>query len=146
MSTLLYTEHHHYTGRVVMADDSDAFFFDEKLNPPLWEACQKGFFDLVLIELQEEGVDINQRGGRYNTTSLMAASFYCRISTLELLLDSHADMSLRDDRGYTASQLATAAGHLQILSILAINGDDIDAAPGIPISSCKRGRLTTATL
>ena len=117
----------------------ESFFFDEKLQPPLWQACKNGFFDIASVEIEEDGVDVNQLGGRYNTTPLMVAAWLNRISTLELLLDAKADMTLRDDRGFTASQLASAAGYMQILSILAINGDDLDAPTGVPTLSCKRG-------
>ena len=122
-----------------MADEDDAFYFNEKLSPPLWLASKQGFFDIVSVELNEFGVDVNQLGGRYNTTPLMQAAIFNRIVTLELLLDAAADTTLRDDRGYTAAHLASAAGNLQILSILAINGADIDAPVGISAPSCKHG-------
>ena len=129
-----------------MADQDDAFFFNHKLSPPLWQACKHGFFDIVSVEIEEYGVDVNQLGGRYNTTPLMQAAIFNRIATLELLLDADADMALRDDRGYTAAQLASAAGNLQILSILAINGADLDAPAGIPAPSCKRGGRFSPTV
>ena len=122
-----------------MAHEDDAFCFVEKLSPPLWQACKNGFFDVVVTEIQEFGVDVNQRGGRYNTTPLMQAARYNRITTLERLLDENAGMEERDDRGYTAAQLASAAGHMQILSILAINGADLDAPIGKLQVGCKHG-------
>jgi ankyrin repeat protein len=126
----------------VMAGGDEAFFFDEKNCPPLWKACKNGFYDVAYAEIEDDCVDVDQRGGRYNTTALMVAAFYGRVSTVELLLGANADMSLRDDRGLTASHLATKAGQMQIVSILAVSGDDIDAMPGIPVKSCKRGRFT----
>ena len=114
---------------------------NEKTCPPLWLACKNGFYDVVCRELVEEFVDINQMGGRYHTTPLMVAALHYRVAIVELLLNSKADMNVRDDRGLKASHLATAAGHLPLLSSFAMHGDDLDASPSGSVLTCKRGRL-----
>ena len=116
--------------------------FSEKNAPPLWLAAKNGFYDVVCKELLEDFMDINQVGGRYDTTPLIAAAIQNRPCIVELLLDSNADITLRDDRGLTASNLATACGHLSIVSILARHGDDVTASPGVASACCKRGRFS----
>ena len=124
-----------------MLDDT----VDAKLSPPLWNACKKGFYDDVL-NLLEAGVDIEERGGRYNMTPLMVASLRYRPQIVNLLLDWNADISAHDLRGLRAWHLATAEGHLPILNSLATRCHDFDDVPQKPHPSCKSGNRPWALI
>ena len=118
---------------------------DAKPCPPLWNACKKGFYDEVL-KLLEAGGDVEERGGRYHTTPLAAASLHYRPQIVELLLDWNADESAYDDRGLRAWHLAMAEGHLPVLSLLTGHSHDSDDVPENPQQGCKTGNRPWAIL
>ena len=119
-----------------MADEIP-FPVDAKLRPTLWLACKNGLYDDVKKLLLEPNVDIEERGGRYNTTPLMVAAHHYRTSIVQLLIDSSADTSARDDRGMTALRLATSEQHLPIMYILLKSGNIDDKVLGWPVAGCK---------
>jgi ankyrin repeat protein len=63
--------------------------------------------------LLAHGVDVNARG-RHELTALMWAAGQGHAETVEVLLKSGADASLRDDRGKTAADIAAEAAHGEV--------------------------------
>ena len=110
----------------------------DKLQPALWLACKNGFEDEVEKLLLEANMDIEERGGRYNTTPLMVASQHYRTRIVQLLVDAGADTSARDDRGMSAYHLAKSECHLPVMHILVVYGSRDDEIPGWASYGCKR--------
>ena len=121
-----------------MADET--YPADMKPCPPLWHACKHGFYDQVYTLLFEEGVDNEERGGRYHTTPLMVAALHYRETIVKLLLTASADITATDDRGMTALQLATSEQHLPVMALLMSTGGNPDDVVGVQSASCKIGR------
>ena len=119
-----------------MADEIP-FPVDAKLRPVLWLACKNGFDGNVKTLLLEPNMDIEERGGRYHTTPLMVAAQHYRTNIVQLLVDSSADTSSRDDRGMTPLHLATSEQHLPIMYILLESGNIGDDVPGWARAGCK---------
>ena len=113
-------------------------FTYEKLRPTLWLACKNGLEVDVKNLLLDPNMDIEERGGRYNTTPLMVASQNNFTNIVQLLVDAGADTSARDMRGMTAFHLAKSESHLPTMNILLDHGSDEMMTPGWPEMGCKR--------
>jgi ankyrin repeat protein len=113
---------------------------DPKQRPALWLASKNGFYDVVEMLLAEPDVDVEEIGGRYNTTPLQVAATHYRLSICKILLDASASTNSRDDRGLTAYQLAYSESHLNLMHILQ-QSPDFDAfvhdTIGVLSPSCK---------
>ena len=116
----------------------DEPFTYAKLRPALWLACKNGMDNDVKNLLLEPSIDIEERGGRYNTTALMVASQHNRTRIVQLLVDTGADTSVRDMRGMTAFHLAKSESHLPIMNILLDYGSDEMMIPAWAEMGCKR--------
>ena len=113
-------------------------FTDAKLRPTLWLACKNGLEVDVKNLLLDPNMDIEERGGRYNTTPLMVASQHNKTSIVQLLVDEGSDTGARDMRGMTAYHLAKSESHLPIMNILLDFGSDADIIPAWAEMGCKR--------
>ncbi|KAJ1468583.1 ankyrin repeat-containing domain protein [Baffinella frigidus] len=116
---------------------ADMLAGDAKPCPLLWHACKNGFHDKVYALLSEQGVDNEERGGRYHTTPLMIASRHYRLEIVKLLLETSADITAQDDRGMTAVHLAVSEQHLEVVMVLVSAGAGVGDVVGVPGPWCK---------
>ena len=79
------------------------------------KAILKGDIDTVkkLIEL---GEDVNQKS--LDMTPAMFAARYNKAEILELLIENGADLSIKNDKGYTAKKLAKLSHASEPLAVL----------------------------
>jgi ankyrin repeat protein len=79
------------------------------------KAILKGDIDTVkkLIEL---GEDVNQKS--LDMTPAMFAARYNKAEILELLIENGADLSIKNDKGYTAKKLAKLSHASDALAVL----------------------------
>lgn len=68
--------------------------------------------------LLNQGVDVNQKVDRYNTTSLMYASGEGHLEVVEELLKHNADVNYSDHIANTALIYASLEGHLEVVQKL----------------------------
>ena len=79
------------------------------------KAILQGDIDTVksLIEL---GEDVNQKS--LDMTPAMFAARYIKADILELLIENGADLSIKNDKGYTAKKLAKLSHATEALAVL----------------------------
>jgi len=79
------------------------------------KAILQGDIDTVksLIEL---GEDVNQKS--LDMTPAMFAARYNKADILELLIENGADLSIKNDKGYTAKKLAKLSHATEALAVL----------------------------
>ena len=92
------------------------------LHPTLWIAAKEGRVEEVRRLLDEE-VDIEERGGRYQTSPLHEAVLNNREEVVRVLLTHGADASTEDSWGKTA--LHHFHGFVEILLLLLQNGAEV---------------------
>ncbi|KAL1129977.1 hypothetical protein AAG570_012921 [Ranatra chinensis] len=67
--------------------------------------------------------DVNIRAKQHGQTALMLAVSHGRIDTVELLLESGADINIQDEDGSTALMCAAEHGHVDIVKLLLAQPD-----------------------
>ena len=86
---------------------------------PLFAASRKGHLEVVKELLADARVDPNVQCGRYNRTSLMRAIQRSKINVVELLLRCpRVDITLKDNQGDTALEIATDRGKHSYVSVI----------------------------
>ena len=86
---------------------------------PLYAASRWGHLEVVKELLADARVDPNVQCGRYNRTSLMGAIERSKINVVELLLRCpRVDITLRDNQGDTAQEIATNNGKHSYVSVI----------------------------
>ena len=86
---------------------------------PLYTASRNGQLEVVKELLMDARVDPNIQCGRDNRTSLMAAIEKSKINVVELLLRCpRVDITLKENRGETALDIATNLGKHSYVSII----------------------------
>ena len=73
---------------------------------------------MALDTLLSAGVDVNL-AYEHRLTALMWAAGQGHVDAVKLLLARGARPDLRDDRGLTAREIASQAGHIAVAAILA---------------------------
>jgi len=89
-------------------------------------ASAAGYADVVILLLEDEGVDIHavDKKGR---TALVWASARGHVGVVRLLIDEGADIGLADNEGRTALMWASVRDHVETVRLLLDQGADIDA-------------------
>lgn len=92
-------------------------------------ASAAGYADVVILLLEDEGVDIHavDKKGR---TALVWASARGHVGVVRLLIDEGADIGLADNEGRTALMWASVRDHVETVRLLLDQGADIDAFDG----------------
>ena len=101
---------------LLIESGADIFDFDDE---------GVSIFDMAItynnIEMVEylisKGLDINKTNRKSGFTSLMAAACYGRIDIAKLLLNSGADLELRDSKGFSAIDFARKMNKKSILKL-----------------------------
>lgn len=98
-----------------------------------WEdAIKRGDVQLVL-DLLEQGTDVDARD-RYGNTALMLAAHAGHHEVVETLIAHRANLNITAKFGLSALMLALVAGHAEIARLLARAGADLSlmgtGAPG----------------
>lgn len=98
-----------------------------------WEnAIKRGDVQLVL-DLLEQGTDVDARD-RYGNTALMLAAHAGHREVVETLIAHRANLNITAKFGLSALMLALVAGHAEIARLLARAGADLSlmgtGAPG----------------
>ncbi|MGO9121088.1 MAG: ankyrin repeat domain-containing protein [Desulfomonilaceae bacterium] len=86
--------------------------------PPLIDAAKKHDFK-QLEHLLEKGDDVNANSGG---TALMWASYEGQLDMVRLLLGRGADINAKNQKGFTALELASQKGHMKIAELLREHG------------------------
>ncbi|HEX8270656.1 MAG TPA: ankyrin repeat domain-containing protein [Flavobacterium sp.] len=73
---------------------------------PLCRAISKGDTEIVR-KFVEYGIDVNERSN--GMTPLMIAARYNHVEIIKILVDNGADVNAKNDRGFTALQLAQSS-------------------------------------
>lgn len=98
---------------------ADVGFVDSRGWGVLYMAAQKGHADVCQL-LIERGADINAATREPpGWTALHVTSYHGETAVVEVLLKNGADRTLTIQEGFTALDLATAAGHRDIARLLA---------------------------
>ncbi|MDO9269628.1 MAG: ankyrin repeat domain-containing protein [Methylobacter sp.] len=96
------------------------------------DAIQRGDVQVVL-DLLEQGMDVNTRN-RYGQTALMLAAHAGHREVVEMLIAHCANLNITAKFGLSALMLAIVAGHADIARLLAEAGADLllraTGAPG----------------
>lgn len=79
-----------------------------------------------MVQLLDEGANINALKGAYKTTVLMEASVRGNLEVMKLLIERGADINLTDKDGWTALMGATVQGHLESVSLLLKQGAEVN--------------------
>ncbi|MDP1665621.1 MAG: ankyrin repeat domain-containing protein [Methylobacter sp.] len=100
---------------------------------PVWkDAIQRSDVQVVL-DLLEQGMDVNTRN-RYGQTALMLAAHAGHREVVEILIAHCANLNITAKFGLSALMLAIVAGHADIARLLAEAGADLllraTGAPG----------------
>ena len=82
--------------------------------------------DEEIIEKIKVLDDINMCGAVDGRTLLIHASFYNRKKVVEHLLESGADLCLKDNVGFTALHAAVSSSNEEISKILLLSGADVN--------------------
>ena len=83
----------------------------------LYASVQKGDLNGVKLAL-ENGANINQRSGDYNSTPLMEASYYGHLEVVKFLVEKGADITAADDDGDTVFFYAQWGEHYPVIDYL----------------------------
>jgi len=127
----------------------------EGFKNPLIEASNMGLDTLVVRAIEAKGADnkyVNAKG-KNGTTALIEAAYKNNLSTVEILLERGADITIADDRGETALSVAKKANNTNVIQLLQAHADKISAKRSSlkkPIrrktsSTTKRKATTTAS-
>ncbi len=95
---------------------------------PLSYAVEVGNKQIFDDLLEEEGIDMSERQGRFNNTALNEAAMAGRLDMVNSLLNKGADVNKSGRRGYTPLLLAAKYNHADIVKRLI-------QAPGIDINA-----------
>ncbi|KAF5549060.1 ZDHHC-type palmitoyltransferase 6 [Fusarium mexicanum] len=87
-------------------------------SEPLYYASSFGLSDLVKSLLTSESVDVDARGGRYQSSALHVACYRGHAEIARQLLECGADINLRDSDGRTALFWAEKLGRTDIVDLL----------------------------
>lgn len=96
----------------------------EILGHKLREAAKEGD-KMLVIDLMEEGADVNAGGGHRTALTEAAGKGFTEI--VELLLEKDVHIEAWDRHGRTALVCASFHGHLDIAELLLKKGADIDS-------------------
>jgi ankyrin repeat protein len=101
--------------------------YEGRGNPPLHVAAFEGL-EAKVLQLLEDGADINARGTTWGS-AFAAAAAGGRGNIVELLLEKGVDVNAATfSDGGTALQAAAEGGHLEVVERLLEKGADVDAA------------------
>jgi Ankyrin repeats (3 copies) len=102
--------------------------YEDQKNPPLHVAAFEGL-EAKVLQLLEDGADINARGTTWGS-AFAAAAAGGRGNIVELLLEKGVDVNAAGygDYGRTALQAAAGSGHLEVVERLLAAGADVNAA------------------
>jgi ankyrin repeat protein len=115
----------------------------EKLNQELFEAARNGDTQKV-ADLIQRGADVNKIESCFvqeypvmerEISPLMLASMKDHTETVELLLQSGADVNARDNSGRTPLIIASYHGRNKVVELLIQNGADINDADNLGSNS-----------
>lgn len=76
----------------------------------------------AVLEMLDEGADVNGRGPFVKTTPLILAAWNNHLETVRALLDRGADVNVQDLTGWTALHAAAFAGNTEIVKLLLERG------------------------
>ena len=96
-----------------------------KVSAPFIEAAIAGNPNDLVVMMEEEDMDVNQREREGGFTALMYAAFHNHVTCLNVLLDNHKiEMNLKNDNdvGQTAIQWANDRGSWECVQILMEKG------------------------
>ncbi|GMI13140.1 hypothetical protein TrLO_g9185 [Triparma laevis f. longispina] len=115
----------------------------DKNRTALSFAAQKGFTQICEL-LIERGADVNAFSN--GSTSLIQASHFGKLETVQLLLSKNADVLLRNNKKTSALMRAAQEGHLEIVRLLTTSGSEVaainsDGMSSVMLSS-QRGHTT----
>lgn len=99
----------------------------------VWEDAIQRSDVQVVLDLLEQGMDVNTRN-RYGQTALMLAAHAGHREVVEMLIAHCANLNITAKFGLSALMLAIVAGHADIARLLAEAGADLllraTGAPG----------------
>lgn len=137
MSTLITGQQRELIGKVTMAMKSHNFVLamglvtnqgamlefenDEFGNTPLHLAVIAGHLESMKCFISNSSSLIDKQN-KQGLTPLHLAAFSGNIQTTQLLIENDADKKLIDNKGRTASEIATAKGHFKISQALSEQG------------------------
>ncbi|MBQ4875166.1 MAG: ankyrin repeat domain-containing protein [Rickettsiaceae bacterium H1] len=95
----------------------------------LCKAADYGYKELVeaLIEIDDDGVDVDARLNEFSWTALMYAAREGHSDIAELLIEKHADVNAKDRSGRTSLWLAAYNGNEKIVEQLLQKNADVNA-------------------
>jgi len=96
----------------------------EFVRPAIWLASRAGFVQEVR-NLLAQGVDINERGGRHQTSPLYEAVYTHREEVVKLLLTHGADASAKDNRQLTIMHYLIMFNRMEMLFIFLEHGVEV---------------------
>ena len=83
----------------------------------IWEASHNGQLELVR-KLLDDGIDIDSQSPKGGYTALICAAAAGHVELIEFLIEEGADMSLKDDFGFTALTAAESELRSEVIDIL----------------------------
>ena len=114
-----------------------------------YDAAKKGALEQIIL-LVEQGVDVNQTGGKYEQTALSAAATNNHFAVVQYLVEQGADMEKDDMYGCTPLLYACDYNCFEVAVFLLEQGADRDKADdeGMTPLHCaaQGGHLETAKL
>ncbi len=104
-------------GKELLEKDADVNAEHSFWSMALWQAAEKGLFDIVNL-LLESKADVNIKRKTGGTTALWQAAWLGHTDVVKLLLTAGADVNAKASDGHTPLSIAKKRGHTQIIKLL----------------------------
>lgn len=103
----------------LLASGAEANCVDGDGWSPLHNACSRGYLDIVKVLIENDGAQVDVKGGRGAWTPLMNASSHGHLPVVRYLTGKqHADPFIRNGAGETAYDVAAATFEIYICETL----------------------------